>query len=457
MTIAAEQHGAHGTHPAGHEQAGTTGMVLPPGPSLPRWVQGAIAMANRRRALQVLRRRYGDAFTVELPIFGSTLVLSDPDEVRALFRTGVELADNLEHNLGRVLGSNSMFALTDDRHRRHRRLLLPPFHGRRLGAYERLVEELTVEEMATWPEDRPFATLPSMMRITLNVILRAVFGAEGEELEQLRRLLPPMVRLGSFLANVPLPPWRLHGLSPWDRFQHYRDQYDDTIDSLLDRARADPHLDDRNDVLALMLQARDEDGSGLERDEIADQLATLLSAGHETTATTLAWAVERLRRNPAVLARLVEDLDAGEHAYLDATITEVQRSRPVIDLTARAVRVDGVQVGRWTIPKGHSVLAAIGLIHQDAAVFADPERFDPGRFLDAGPETFTGVAFGGGTRRCIGAAFAQMEMRVVLRTMLRDLTLVPTGERPERWHSRGVAYAPGKGGRAVIRRRSPAA
>jgi cytochrome P450 len=424
-------------------------VTLPPGPTAPRAVQGAYALTSPLRGMRRLRAKYGDAFTVNVPIFGNAVVISGPAEIKQLFTAGPDLADNLEVNLGRVLGPRSLFALSGEEHRRQRKLLVPPFHGRRLAAYEKIVEEETLRELENWPEGRAFATLPSMMRITLNAILRAVFGAEGAEFDALRALLPPFVTLGSRLAVLPIS--KKGRWNPWRRFERMRREYDAIVDRLIATARADEHLDDRDDVLALMLQSRYDDGSGLTREEIADQLLTLLTAGHETTATTLAWAVERLRRHPALLRELT---DAGDGKLLAATILEVQRTRPVIDLTARQVKQDGFQLGRWTLPKGYAVLVSIALIHDDDAVFPHAATFDPHRFVGARPDLYQWIPFGGGTRRCIGAAFATMELTVVLRTLLREFTLVPTAEPGERWHSRGVAYAPAKGGRALVRRRN---
>ncbi|MEU0529918.1 cytochrome P450 [Amycolatopsis tolypomycina] len=421
----------------------TSPATLPPGPTAPRAVQGVYALTQPLRGMRRLKERYGDAFTVNVPIFGNAVVISDPAEIKQLFTSGPDLVDNLEVNLGRVLGSRSMFALSGDEHKRQRKLLVPPFHGRRLAAYERIVEEETVRELASWPEDKAFATLPSMMRITLNAILRAVFGAEGAEFAELRALLPPFVTLGSRLAVAPIS--KKGRFNPWRRFERLRREYDAIVDRLIAKARAEP----KDDVLSMMLQTRYDDGSGLSREDISDQLLTLLTAGHETTATTLAWAVERLRRHPELLAELRTD-----DKLLDATILEVQRTRPVIDLTARQVKQDGFRLGRWTLPKGYAVLVSIALIHDDDAVFPHAATFDPHRFAGARPDLYQWIPFGGGTRRCLGAAFATMEMTVVLRTLLRDFTLVPTSAPGERWHSRGVAYAPAKGGRAVVRRRS---
>ena len=433
-------------------------VTLPDGPSLPRFVQGGIAIVAPLWMMRRLRERYGSAFKINVPIFGDAVVISDPAEVKQLFMTSPEIADILDLNLGLVLGPNSFFAISDDTHRKQRKLLSPPFHGRRLRAYEAIIEQEAIREMAAWPEGTEFGTLAPMMRITLNAILRAVFGAEGAELAELRTLLPAMVKLGSRLVALPIPRTDLGRWSPWGRAHAYRRQYDAIIDRLIAAARQDPRLDERDDVLALMLQSRYDDGSAMSRDEISDQLLTLLTAGHETTSTTLAWAVERLRRHPAVLRRLADEADAGGSQLREATILEVQRVRPVIDGTLRKVRAPGLRLGRWTLPQGQVVLVSIYLIHRDETLFPDAGRFRPDRFVGSRPDTYQWIPFGGGTRRCIGAAFAQMEMNVVLRTLLRDFTLEPTSERGERWHSRGVAYCPaqgrpGRGAPPVPRRR----
>jgi cytochrome P450 len=434
-------------------EASTAAVKLPPGPRLPRAVQGALALTNRRIALQLLRRVYGTAFTVDLPIFGQLVVISDPNEIRQLFRSAPQLVDTTDANLGRVMGPNSMFAMMGDRHRAHRKLLTPSFNGRRLTAYESIIEREAAFEFTTWPQDQTFATLPSMMRITLNVILRAVFGAEGQELERLREVLPPGIRLGSKLALIPVPQWDWGRWSPWGRFLQYRRDYDAIVDRLIAGALADPGLADRDDVLALMLQSRYQDGSPMTRDEIADELITMLAAGHETTATTLAWAIERLRRHPELLNRLVADLDAGSEEVLNATIFEVLRTRPVIDTTFRQVKAPTLQIGTWTIPQGQTIVASIGLLHADESVFHDAHRFDPDRFMTRRPDPAEWIPYGGGARRCIGAAFATMEMRVVLRTLLRDYAIHPSTARDEGWKARSVALAPSRGALVRIRRR----
>lgn len=429
-------------------------VTLPDGPSIPRAVQGFFAVTARLWVMRRMRERYGSAFTLNLPMLGKAVVLADPGEIKQLLATSPEIADNVDVNLGRVLGADSIFAVSGAPHRRLRKILAPPFHGRRVRAYEAIVEEEAAREMASWPEGRDFPTLASMRRITLNVITRTVFGAEGAELIALRRLLPAAVNLGSRLAYLPLPRTDLGWWSPWGRLRIYRERCDEIIDRLIVTARQDPDLGKREDVLAMLLQGRYEDGSGLDNGEISGQLLTLLAAGNETTAASLAWAVERLRRHPAVLRRLTDEADAGGSRLREATIFEVQRVRPVVDQTARQVRAPSMRLGRWTLQRGQVVFANIYLLHDNDDVFSNARDFDPDRFVDSKPGRYDWIPFGGGARRCLGASFAHMEMDVILRTLLRNFTLEPTDERGERRRSRGISFVPAKGGRAKVTRRT---
>ncbi|MDT5134327.1 MAG: cytochrome family, partial [Mycobacterium sp.] len=334
-----------------------------------------------------------------------------------------------------------------------RRLLAPPFHGRRIKNYETIIEEETLREIAGWPEGTAFATLPSTMRITLNAILRAVFGAEGAELDELRRILPPWVTLGSRLATLPKPS-RIYGrYSPWGRLVEWRRRYDVILDKLIEDERTDPNFEKRTDVLALMLRSTYEDGSRMSRKDIGDELLTLLAAGHETTAATLGWAFERLSRHPEVLATLATEADTDDNELRQATILEVQRTKTVIDLTGRRVTAPVFELGDWVIPQGYSIIVGISRMHANADAFPDPDRFDPQRFVGSKPPSFAWIPFGGGSRRCVGAVFANMEMDVVLRTVLRHFTIETTTAPGEKWHSRGVAYTPKDGGKIVVHRR----
>jgi cytochrome P450 len=434
----------------------TDPVRLPPGPRIPKIVMGVAFLTARHRAVAAVGRRYGSSFTVDLPIFGETVVISDRNLVKDLFTTSGELVGRAS-NLGTVLGPGSTFSLDGDEHRERRKLLVPPFHGKRMAGYEAIVEKEVMREIATWPEGREFETLQPMMRITLNAILRTVFGAQGSAFDELRQLLPPMVPLASRMAVMPavvrkdLGPW-----SPWGKVQRQRKRYDEIIAALISEARADPAFEDRNDVLALMLQARYGDGSPISDGHVADELLTLLAAGHETTATTLAWAIERLRRHPRLLTRLTAEVDAGGSELRQATIWEVQRTRPVVEATTRITR-DRIRLGEWVIPKNHAVIASIAMAHQSAQNFSEPGTFNPDRFLGGNPDTHTWIPYGGGIRRCIGAAFANMEMNVTLRTLLREFEFGTTYAAGERRHSRGIATAPAHGGRAVVYRRPAAA
>jgi cytochrome P450 len=233
----------------------------------------------------------------------------------------------------------------------------------------------------------------------------------------------------------------------------WRRQYDVILDKLIDAERADPNFEERTDVLALMLRSTYEDGSAMSRNDIGDELLTLLAAGHETTAATLGWAFERISRHPDVLAALVAEADAQGSELRQATILEVQRSRTVIDLAGRHVYSPVYELGEWAIPRGSSILVGIERLHANPDIFAEPDRFDPQRFVGSKPPSFAWIPFGGGSRRCVGAVFANMEMDVVLRTVLRHFTIETTTAPGERWHSRGVAFTPKDGGKIVVHRR----
>jgi cytochrome P450 len=435
-------------------QATSDPVRLPPAPPIPKIAAGLGFVGARAKLVGALAKRYGTAFTLNLPVFGKAVVISDPVLIKDLFTTSTELVGRAS-NLGVILGPGSTFSLNGDEHRERRKLLVPPFHGKRMQGYEHIIEEEVMREIASWPEGQEFQTLAPMMRITLNAILRAVFGAEGDALDELRELLPPAVALGSRLAVM--PPFARRDLgrwSPWGRFRYYRRRYDAVIDRLIDQARSDPAFNERTDVLSLLLQARYENGEPISDRHVADELLTLLTAGHETTATTLAWTIERLRRHPRLLTRLTAEVDTGGSELRQATIWEVQRTRPVVDVTVRMTR-QRIRLGEWVIPENHVVIVSIGLVHSAEANFPNAKAFNPDRFLGAAPDTHTWVPFGGGVRRCVGAAFANMELNVTLRTLLREFEFGTTYAKGEPVHSRGVATAPGSGGRAVVYRRAP--
>jgi cytochrome P450 len=416
-------------------------------------VQGIAYAFARRQLVAALARRHGPAFCINVPMFGRTVIVADPQLAKQLFMAPTDAVGNIQPNLSRILGPGSVFALDGAEHKRRRRLLTPPLHGKSVKNYGRVFEEETLRESANWPEGEQFPTLEPMMRITLNAILRAVFGADGEKLDELRSIIPPWVTLGSRLAVIPSPRRTYGRRTPWGRLAEYRRRYDEVIDRLIEEVRSDPRFEERDDVLALLLRSTYEDGTAMSRNEIADELLTLLAAGHETTASTLGWAFERISRHPDVLAALVAEAATDDNEYRQATIYEVQRNRTVIDFAGRHVYAPTFELGEWVIPRGYSVVVALAEIHEQAEDYADSERFSPERFVGSRPSPTAHVPFGGGTRRCIGAVFANVEMDVVLRTVLRHFVIEPTTAPGEKVHSRGVAYTPKAGGQVTLRRR----
>ena len=448
--------------PAAASQRPATAIEgIPPGPTPPVALQ-TLAMRTRQRPyLERARRRYGSMFSIKVVGLGTTVIISDPALIKQAFRADpTVLHAGTGSPIRTVLGENSLLSIDEDQHMQQRKLLLPPFKGQRMKSYESLIAEIAAEEIDRWPQGVEFETTRSMQRITLRAILRAVFGAEGAQLHELEELLPPWTVLGTRLV---LTPWLQHDLgrlSPWNKFQRMRARIDEILAQMIAAAKADPHLEDRADVLALMVQARHEDGSPMSNPEICDQLVTMLVAGHETTANTLSWAVERLRRHPEVLARLAQEADEGGKALREASIREVQRMRPVIAFAGRVVRKQPYEIGGYRLPVGTRMLLAACLTHFDPNLFPHPDRFDPDRFLDTMPDTYSWIPFGGGIRRCIGASFALLEMKLILRTMLAELEpSLPSGpRRRDEWiRRRAITLVPGAGARVVWQRRRQAA
>jgi hypothetical protein len=392
-------------------------------------------------------------FTVRLAGVSHLVVVADPALVRHAFTADPRtLHAGTRSPLRRVLGDHSLLGIDEDEHLEQRRLLLPPFKGSRVRAYEPVVERLAAEELDRLPEGVEVPTGPVFQRITLRAILLTVFGAQGAALARLEQLMPAFTEHGQWMSRWPQLQHDLGPRSPWGRFLRERAKVDAELDALIAAARHDPDLAERTDVLALMVRARHADGRPMTDAEVRDQLVTMLAAGHETTAHTLSWAVERLRRSPAALARLVEEVDAGGSAFREATIREVQRMRPVVAFAGRYT-MRPFELGGFRLPPGVLIGLSAGLTHYDPALFAEPQRFWPERFLDARPDTYSWIPFGGGVRRCLGATFAHMELDVVLRVLLERLELLPTDAPPEPWKFKGVTWTPAAGGRAVVRRR----
>ncbi|MGB3357038.1 MAG: cytochrome P450 [Mycobacterium sp.] len=437
--------------------ATTDPVRLPPGPRAPSLIQGAVVLAARTQSVAALGKKYGSTFTLQLPVFGETVVISDPVLVKDLFSTSRELVGRPKNNLGgNILGEGSIFNLEGDELLARRKLLLPPFNGKSMRGYESITQQEVVREINNWPEGVEFETLEPMMRITLNTILRAVFGAKGEELDEMRVLMPRAVEFGSKIALAPSIFRKDYGTwSPGGKFAQYRNRMDELCRSLMAEARSDPNFTDRGDVLSLLLQARYDNGDPIPDAYIVDELLTMLVAGHETTSTQLAWTVERIRRHPELLVRLTEEVDAGGSELLQATIAESQRTRPVLTAALRRARTR-IRLGEWVIPEGDTIMASTQLAMTADESFSDPEKFNPDRFVGNPPNPFAWIPFGGGMMRCIGASFATMEMDITLRTILREFRLEPTSEPAEKSHSRGVTVTPARGGRIVVHRRKHA-
>jgi cytochrome P450 family 138 len=394
--------------------------------------------------------RHGHIFEINVPFFGRSVVVSDPALVRAVCTASAEQLENVQPNLSNWFGPGSTFGLDGSRHRDRRRLLAPAFHGQSLENHEKVVEDEALRESANWPEGKEFRILEPMNRITLNVILRTIFGAdesERDELEQLREIVPPYMKLGQLMAFAPAPPYGVRRHSPWGKLDEFRKAFNRIVFTLIAHADADPGLGERADILALLLRSR------LPRQDICDELLTLIGAGHETTSSALGWAFERLRRHPDVLAELVREVDEGGGDFRRATILEVLRVRTVIDVAGRRVSTPNFDLGEWRIPHGRTVLVRIADLHENPEIFPHPERFDPYRFHGARPAAPAWLAFGGGARRCIGAEFAIAEMDVVLRTVLQNFRIQTDAGADEKSYFRGVAHTPKLGGRIVVNRR----
>jgi cytochrome P450 family 135 len=425
--------------------------TLPPGPTEPPAVQLVRWLVRPIAFMQSCRRRFGDEFSVSFPGFERPMVmLSDPETIRSLYTAHEHgLPPGRTISLLPVVGPDSVLLLEGSEHLARRKLMLPPFHGERMRSYESIMREATEREIDRWPEGQPFAIHPHMQAITLEVILRAVFGVtDSARSERLRERLPALLSetSSSGLQLRFLVASRLGRGDPLARLREITASIDELLFAEIADRRSDRALDEREDILSLLIAARFEDGSAMSDQELRDQLVTLLLAGHETTATGLAWAFDLLLRHPAVLARMVADLDAGEDAYLRAVAWESLRLRPVVPLAGRRLASELKGPG-LSLPAGTDVTPAIWLTHTRADLYPEPFAFRPERFLDNPPSGYGWIPFGGGVRRCLGASFAELEMRVVLETVLRRSVLQSASPRAERVTRRNVTFSPRMGTR----------
>jgi cytochrome P450 len=403
------------------------------------WWMRPISFLERNRA------RYGKRFTIRLMGERVFVMLSDPADVKQVYTAPPDVLHPGEgaRVLAPVVGQNSVILLDGDAHLSQRKLMLPAFHGEKMQALSGLMTEVAEREAEQWPRDEPVALHPRLQGLTLEVILRAVFGLDpGPRLDGLRQRLTRILEMGSTpIGMLPFMQRDLGGRGPWAKFVRLRAESDALIYELIEERRRDGS--ERNDVLSMLLAARHEDGSPMSDVELRDELMTLLVAGHETTASELAWGFERLARTPDVLARLVHEIDDGDgDAYLTATIQETLRRRPVLPNTAPRLVKQPVNIGGWDYPTGVCVVANAYLVHHDPEIYPDPYAFRPERFLDEQPGTYTWIPFGGGRRRCLGASFALVEMKIVLKAILSRCEVRPGIEGPEVSRRRAITVSP---------------
>src|SRR4051794_9784574 len=430
----------------------TSANALPPGPRLPPALQVVGFFSRPGAFMERCRDRYGDAFTLRMPRSEPMVFLSDPEVVKAVWtRDKVNgLPAGRRITLQPVLGPRSVLLQEGAEHLRRRRLMLPPFHGERMRRYGELMDEITLRDVERWPLDEPFPLMPRMQSITRDVILRAVFGmhAGAREDELRRRIDDVLVRTTRAHTQLGVVLAEGAGIRSTPFHRAVR-RMDDMLREEIRERQAAPDLDERDDILSMLVQARDEDGTPLDEDELRDQLVTLLLAGHETTATALAWAFDALFRNPEVRSRLEASLGDGDD-YLDAVVEETLRIRPTVPDVGRRLGA-AVQADGHVLEPGTAVFASVHLLHRRADVFPDPLAFRPERFLgDQRPSTYAWIPFGGGMRRCLGAAFAQFEMRRVLRTVLTRTHLEPATSGAEPFQRRPVTVVPRNGTPAVL-------
>ena len=429
--------------------------ALPPGPRLPQWVQLIVFMRYWAQFVTACRRRYGKVFTIRAAMAPPMVYVSDPAEIKKVFAGDPSIFHAGEANamLGGLLGDTSVLVIDDDVHRERRRLMLPPFHRDAVARQAGLMAEIAATNIAGWSVGRPFAVAPKMSEITLEVILRTVIGAsDPARLAALRAVMPKLLNVGLWASFAIARP-ELQRRRLWRALRDRMQEADRLLYAEIAERRADPNLAERTDVLAMLVRATEEDGRALSDRELRDQRMTLLVAGHDTTATGLSWTLERLTRHPTILDKAVQAADAEDSAgdeYLDAVAKETLRIRPVVFDVGRVLK-EPVELAGYRLPRGVMVVPAIGLVHSDSQVYPDAERFDPDRMVGANLSPTTWFPFGGGNRRCLGATFAMVEMRVVLREVLRRVELATTMAPSETQRVKHVIMVPRNGGRIRVR------
>ena len=433
---------------------------LPPGPRLPRLFQ---TLNWVRRPIPIMRkyaREYGECFTLRWINSPPVVFFSDPVAIKQIFTASPEraLAGRANVVLKPMLGENSVLLLDGARHKRERKLLMPPFHGERMRLYGEIMREAADRSIDNWPEEQPFPIHERMQAITLDIILRAVFGVdEGALLQKLRSLLIEFLRLvgSSPLLLIRRLQVNLGPLTSWQRISQLGHAIDTALYEQIAQRKAAAQ-NGRTDIMAMLIEARDEDGQPMSAQELRDEMITMLLAGHETTATSLSWVVHRLLQNPDVLEKVRAELQRvvgggpiqAEHmselAYLDATIKETARLNPIVPVVARYLE-QPTRIGAYEIPAGCVAAPCIYLTHRRPELWPEPETFNPDRFVGKRVDPYTFFPFGGGVRHCLGAAFAAYEMKIVLAQMLSRVSLRPVPGYTARVVRRSITFAPSEG------------
>jgi cytochrome P450 family 135 len=434
--------------------AGRSGS-LPPGPRMPRAVQAAYRVWRFEELSDRGHERYGDTFTVRVGTSPTAVLTRDREVIRSLY-TGDPLAKRHGNDLlSNFLGEQSLLMLEPAEHLTRRKLLLPPFHGERVQGYARLMERLTVAELERLRPGEVVKVQPIAQALTLDVILQAAFGISDVGMRRrLRQIFDALnTPLNSFALFVPQlarrSRWNLLSKRPW----RLKDELSALLFEHIAATRADPLLDDREDILAMMVGARDESGDGLTDVQLHDELVTLIAAGHETTATATAWGIELLVHNPSVMARARE----GEDAYLEALVKEILRIRSPLPITSARHMLEPFTIGEWTIPREVPVLVDAYGVHHDPRTYPEPHAFRPERFLESAPDGYSFLPFGGGAHRCLGASLALLELKVVLREVLARVELERTSATLARAVPGGPTLRPRGGTRVRVLRRTPSA
>jgi cytochrome P450 family 135 len=427
----------------------TDDSTFPPGPRGPRPLMTVLFMTARQKLAPRWRRRYGDMFTIRIALGRTAVVLGTQELIKEVFAGKPSVFHAGEGNdiLAPIMGPHSVLTMDDEPHLRARKQLMPAFNGASLRGYHDMMTELAEQAAGRFPTGRAFASHPLMNQVTLEIILRVVFGmAEGDRLRKLRPALRRIVSIGPVAVMGWTYP-KLERYWPWKRNREALDAVNELLYTEIAQRRSEPDLAERTDVLSQLINA-DPDVPDA---ELRDHMMTLLLAGHETTATALAWSLLELAHHPDIQRTARKAADEDDDEYLTAVVKEAMRLRPVIYTVARRI-TEPIELGGYRLPKGTIIAPSIGLIQQDAKHYPEPEEFRPQRFIGKGPETGTWIPFGGGVRRCIGAGFSLQEAAAVLKAVLRHYELAPAG-KPERQKARNITLIPSNGARVIARPR----